>query len=80
MTFSVPLLIQYNLTLETCHWEGSTLIEWESQGQEVDFFVWNSVELGPVFNYSPRTGRVEVYALYGNVIDYNCPLNINQVY
>lgn len=35
--FPVLLLIQCSLTLETCHWEGSTLIEWESQGQEVEF-------------------------------------------
>lgn len=34
----------------------------------------------PVFNYSLGRGGLEVYALYGNVIDYNCPLNINQVY
>lgn len=50
------------------------------RGGKLSFFVWTPVHSAPVFNYSPSTGRVEVYALYGNVIDYNCPLNINQVY
>lgn len=49
------------------------------RGWELSFCLDPSM-LASVFNYSPSTGGVEVYALYGNVIDYNCPLNINQVY
>lgn len=73
--FSVPWPKTPNMPLGRQH------IDWVGKSRAGSWvFVWTSVQLGPVFNYSPRTGRVEVYALYGNVIDYNCPLNINQVY
>lgn len=73
--FSLPWPKTANMPLGRQH------IDWVGKsGAGSWVFVWTSVQLGPVFNYSPRTGRVEVYALYGNVIDYNCPLNINQVY
>lgn len=73
--FSLPWPKTANMPLGRQH------TDWvEKSGAGSWVFVWISVQLGPVFNYSPRRGRVEVYALYGNVIDYNCPLNINQVY
>lgn len=72
------------LTLHICPqdfriWNGKTshIVNGKVRGGKLTFCL---DPRAPVSNYSPGTGRVEVYALYGNVIDYNCPLNINQVY
>lgn len=50
------------------------------RGGKLTFFTWTPVHRAPVSNYFLGADGVEVYALYGDVIDYNCSLNINQVY